>query len=91
MVVVFDTSICCCSWYSIILGLTMCSHQYNLFMGNINILHIFKDFLMLVCLEVSVPADHHGGDVRPYFVRNRSTILITYLTCMSIQMYLVFL
>jgi hypothetical protein len=48
MVVVFDTSICCCSWYSIIYDLNLCSQQYNLFVGNTDILHFFKDFLMFV-------------------------------------------
>lgn len=48
MVVVFDTSICCCSWYSIILDWNLCSQQYNLFVGNTDIIHFFEDFLMFV-------------------------------------------
>jgi hypothetical protein len=44
MVVVFDTSICHCSWYSVILGLTLCLKQYNVFVGSTHSLHILKDF-----------------------------------------------
>jgi len=31
-----------------VLGLNLCSQQYNLFVGNTDILHILKDFLMFV-------------------------------------------